>query len=113
MDLATGLGAEGDDTEDLRLGTGEMSFANPDDEESQGGNQEGTEQSEQRRTDSEGGLVVEILTEGDGPHVPNGATVTMHYNGYLQDETLFDSSYTRGAPFKFKVGDGEVIKGWD
>ena len=51
MDLATGLGAEGDDTEDLRLGTGEMSFANPDDEENQGGNQEGTEQSEQRRTD--------------------------------------------------------------
>ena len=45
--------------------------------------------------------------------MPKGATVTMHYNGYLQDETLFDSSYTRGAPFKFKVGDGEVIKGWD
>lgn len=38
MDLAAGLGVEGDGSDDLRLGTGDMSFANPDDEEDQGGN---------------------------------------------------------------------------
>ena len=92
----------------MRLGTGEMSFAVRDGEE----DEEGTHMT-QTTAASDQSLKVEIMAEGEGPLVPNGATVTMHYNGYLEDDTLFDSSYTRGAPFTFKVGEGEVIKGWE
>lgn len=39
--------------------------------------------------------------------------VTMHYDGYLTDGTKFDSSHTQGEPFKFQLGIGQVIKGWE
>ncbi|KAL4985332.1 FK506-binding protein 2 [Aspergillus falconensis] len=43
-----------------------------------------------------------------------GDTVKMHYRGTLADDgTQFDASYDRGTPFKFKLGAGQVIKGWD
>ena len=37
----------------------------------------------------------------------------MHYNGILEDGTVIDSSYTRGQPLTFKVGEGKVIKAWE
>ena len=43
-----------------------------------------------------------------------GDLLTMHYRGMLQaDGTEFDSSYTRSKPFTFRLGAGEVIRGWD
>lgn len=44
----------------------------------------------------------------------NGDMVSMMYKGTLQkDGSQFDSSYDRGKPFRFKLGAGQVIKGWD
>ena len=58
-------------------------------------------------------LEVEKLNEGTGPIVPKGANVKVHYTGKLLDGTVFDSSVERGTPLEFKVGMGQVIRGWD
>ena len=42
-----------------------------------------------------------------------GQNVTVHYSGYLEDGTMFDSSVKRDDPIKFEVGLAKVIKGWD
>lgn len=42
-----------------------------------------------------------------------GDMVEMHYTGTLNDGTEFDSSIPRGQPLRFKLGSGQVIKGWD
>lgn len=39
--------------------------------------------------------------------------MTAHYTGRLLDGTVFDSSVSRGQPFKFTIGQGQVISGWD
>jgi len=62
----------------------------------------------------DGGVVKEIITEGTGWEKPkSGSDVSVHYDGTLLDGTKFDSSRDRNQPFKFKLGAGEVIKGWD
>lgn len=53
------------------------------------------------------------LKVGDGPVATPGKKVTVNYVGYLTNGKKFDSSYDHGAPFQFKLGNGEVIKGWD
>ncbi|KAL4561072.1 hypothetical protein LXL04_033234 [Taraxacum kok-saghyz] len=61
-----------------------------------------------------GGLKKKILKEGDGWDTPiNGDEVEVHYVGSLLDGTRFDSSFDREMPFKFKLGLGHVIQGWD
>ena len=50
---------------------------------------------------------------GDGPRVQAGQTVAVHYEGRMLDGTVFDSSYERGEPLEFAVGEGRVIQGWD
>lgn len=50
---------------------------------------------------------------GSGPEAVNGKVLTVHYSGFLQNGTKFDSSLDRGQPFRFRLGDGMVIRGWD
>ncbi|PPS04114.1 hypothetical protein GOBAR_AA16562 [Gossypium barbadense] len=60
------------------------------------------------------GLKKKLVKEGEGWETPeNGDEVEVHYTGVLIDGTKFDSSLDRGTPFKFKLGLGQVIKGWD
>ncbi|XP_061652635.1 peptidyl-prolyl cis-trans isomerase FKBP1A-like isoform X2 [Phyllopteryx taeniolatus] len=60
------------------------------------------------------GVTVDVVKPGDGVTFPQkGQTVTVHYVGKLTNGTKFDSSRDRGKPFKFKIGIGEVIRGWD
>lgn len=59
------------------------------------------------------GLQYEDIKVGDGAQPKTGQTVIVHYTGTLTDGTKFDSSRDRGQPFSFRLGAGEVIKGWD
>ncbi len=59
------------------------------------------------------GLYFIETEKGDGPKVESGDMVSVHYEGRLIDGTVFDSSYDRGEPLEFAVGEGWVIPGWD
>ena len=59
------------------------------------------------------GLKYVELKEGTGAEPKTGQTVVVHYTGTLENGTQFDSSRDRGSPFEFKIGVGQVIKGWD
>lgn len=68
----------------------------------------------------ESGLQIEIISSGHGREAVAGDNVTVHYTGWLYDETAddnrgakFDSSVDRGDKFQFPLGAGQVIKGWD
>lgn len=56
------------------------------------------------------GLRYERLIEGEGAPARPGDRVTVHYHGWLEDGTVFDSS---DEPFSFRLGAGDVIEGWD
>lgn len=62
-------------------------------------------------TDS--GLQYVELVPGTGATPNKGQTVTVHYTGTLTNGKVFDSSRDRGRPFSFRIGVGQVIKGWD
>lgn len=59
------------------------------------------------------GLNAEIIKEGTGEEITAGKTAVVHYTGWLENGTKFDSSLDRNQPFNFPVGAGRVIKGWD
>ena len=67
------------------------------------------------KTDS--GLIILVWRDrsDDSENIKKGEDAVIHYTGKLEDGTKFDSSYDRGQnnPFKFTVGEGRVIKGWE
>lgn len=62
-------------------------------------------------TDS--GLKILDLVIGEGTEAASGQTVSVHYTGWLQEGSKFDSSKDRNEPFQFPLGGGRVIRGWD
>ena len=62
---------------------------------------------------TESGLKYNDFVVGEGPSPETGQTVTVHYTGWLEDGTKFDSSLDRGQPFTFTIGMRQVIAGWD
>ena len=58
-------------------------------------------------------LKVQDLVIGQGKEIARGALVQVHYEGRLNDGSVFDSSLAKGRPFQFVFGTGRVIKGWD
>ncbi len=58
-------------------------------------------------------FIVEDIEVGNGIEVKEGDVLKVHYIGTLIDGTQFDSSYDRGEPFEFTIGEGSVIEGWD
>ena len=60
-----------------------------------------------------GGLEYSDIKVGTGAEAKAGQTVSVHYTGWLTSGKKFDSSVDRGQPFQFRLGAGQVIKGWD
>jgi peptidylprolyl isomerase len=59
-------------------------------------------------------LGIEDLVVGDGDEAVNGSRVTVHYVGVaFSTGDEFDASWNRGEPFRFALGRGNVIPGWD
>lgn len=61
-------------------------------------------------TTTESGLKYRILRKSDGPKPQASDRVVVHYAGWLDDTSEFDSSYGRGEPASFQLG--QVVEGW-
>ena len=66
------------------------------------------------------GLVITELAPGDGAPIAAGSLAVVHYTGWLYDTAApenkgskFDSLVDRNDPFRFVLGRGDVIRGWD
>ena len=68
-------------------------------------------------TTTASGLIFDDKVAGTGAAAKPGDQVSVHYTGWLfyggERGKKFDSSKDRGDPFKFSLGAGQVIKGWD
>ncbi len=59
------------------------------------------------------GLQYVDLVVGDGPQARRGDNARVHYSGWFEDGSMFDSSRRRGQTFSNRIGRGQVIRGWD
>lgn len=77
-------------------------------------------QAELQSSTASDGLNIRVLHDGMGAVAKVGDTAVVHYTGWLYDDSVadkrgnkFDSSLDRGQHFRFGLGEGRVIKGWD
>jgi peptidylprolyl isomerase len=63
--------------------------------------------------ETESGLKYVDLVQGNEANPQIAQNITVHYRGILKNGKPFDSSYDRNRPFEFRLGVGQVIKGWD
>lgn len=62
----------------------------------------------------DGGVKKFITVSGEGENPTAGKEVEVHYEGsLLENGKIFDSSKIKGTPFRFVLGEGKVIKGWE
>lgn len=73
----------------------------------------GTPRSSSAAITTPSGLTYLITKKGTGRQLKTGDTVILNYTGTLTNGVKFDSSHDRDQPFAFKLGTGQVIKGWD
>ncbi len=65
-------------------------------------------------TTTDSGLIIEEIEIGEGTEATGkGQTAIVHYSGFLEDGTKFDSSVDRNETFSFPIDCQQVIKGWD
>ena len=67
----------------------------------------------ERKTKMSEELLIKDTLEGEGIEAAKGHRVSVHYEGRLEDGTVFDSSFKRNQPIEFVLGKGHVIQGWD
>lgn len=72
-----------------------------------------SQQQEPKTRTLQGGFVVEDLKVGQGPEAKPGKKVAVYYEGRLKKNNKVFDSTNKGPGFKFALGRGEVIKGWD
>jgi FK506-binding protein 4/5 len=68
---------------------------------------------QQQQAQQQAQLQKQIVVEGQGEPIGAGRKAIVHYTGKFLDGRVFDSSVSRGQPFEFNVGQGQVIRGWD
>lgn len=73
-----------------------------------------TDEMKAKTITTDSGLKYILLEEGEGSLTPKGETIKVDYHGILaKSGEVFDSSFKRPMPFTFKLGVGQVIRGWD
>lgn len=77
------------------------------------GSESSASASEGKEITTSSGLQYIDQVVGTGDTAKAGQTVSVHYTGWLTNGKKFDSSVDRGQPFSFRLGVGQVIKGWD
>jgi len=62
----------------------------------------------------DGGIIKKMIKAGESGEMPSkGQEVTVNYEGRLEDGSVFDRSADHGEPLKIRIGEGQVIEGWD
>ncbi|KAL1117866.1 hypothetical protein AAG570_004179 [Ranatra chinensis] len=77
------------------------------------GNKPGAGEASPQKKVLEGGVIVKDLRVGNGPVCKPGRMTSVYYTGRLKSNNKVFDSATQGPGFKFRLGRGEVIKGWD